>query len=264
MMSPNPPRSADNRFDLARLRAGIAPWRLYWFASVKSTNDHAATMRRQGRLFAPAVVLAGRQVAGRGRGSNTWWSGGGSLTATFALPVGDAVAPHQLPLMAGLAVRNAVAELTGDNGISLKWPNDLLYDGRKLAGLLCERHGAIDLIGVGLNVNLDAAAAPPELQTLVTSLQMIAGKPLDITQVLIETSQHLRRMMDRASDRPFADLLLEYDSHHALIGRSVTIAFSDDEPALTGTVEGLDEMGRLLLRAGKTLHHVIAGHVTVH
>ncbi len=67
--------------------------------------------------------------------------------------------PHQLPLLAGLAVRNAAAELSGDDGIDLKWPNDLLYGGKKLGGLLCERIHKADLIGLGLNVNLGTPGA---------------------------------------------------------------------------------------------------------
>src|SRR5271168_3720609 len=93
-------------FNLARLREGLKPFRLHWFPQLRSTNDHAAVMRRDGELYAPAVVLAARQTAGRGRGSNTWFSTGGSLTVTFVLPIADRMAPHQLPIIAGLAARN--------------------------------------------------------------------------------------------------------------------------------------------------------------
>src|SRR5579863_6111755 len=107
-------------FSLAELRRQLKPFRLYWSPRLSSTNDHAARLRRNGRLFAPAVVLTGRQIAGRGRGSNTWWSGPGVLTVTFALPVSDRAA-QELPLLAGLAVRNAAVELTAQQNISLKW-----------------------------------------------------------------------------------------------------------------------------------------------
>lgn len=252
------PRSA---FNLAALREGLKPFRLSWFPRLRSTNDHAATLRRRGALFAPAVVLAGKQTAGRGRGSNVWWSSGGSLTVTFSLPVDEAVAPYQLPLIAGLAVRNAAAELSRDNGVQLKWPNDLLYGGRKLGGILCERIDKADLVGLGLNVNLKAASAPPHLRQRVISLAMIANRQFDMTQVLIAIAQHLRPMLASGGERPFAQVLREYDSHHALIGKRVTVATHEGEAPLVGRVEGLDEMGRLLLRAPNRLHHVIAGQV---
>jgi BirA family biotin operon repressor/biotin-[acetyl-CoA-carboxylase] ligase len=248
-------------FNLARLREGLAPFRLHWFPRLRSTNDHAADMRKHGQLYAPAIVLAGRQTKGRGRGTNVWWSAGGSLTVTFALPVGEWIQPHQLPLVAGLAARNAVAELTGDNGVQLKWPNDLLYGGRKLGGLLCERIDKADLIGLGLNVNLNPTDAPAVLRERVTSLATIAGRPLDLTTVLIVVAQHLRQMLVRGAERPFSEVLLEYDSHHALIGRKVNVILGNGEPPVSGRVEGLDDMGRLLIRSRGTLHHVISGQV---
>src|SRR3954449_1714396 len=77
-------------FDLPRLRPALKPFRLHWFPRLRSTNDHAAELRRRGALYAPAVVLAGRQTAGRGRGAHAWWSGPGCVTVTFVFPVGEA------------------------------------------------------------------------------------------------------------------------------------------------------------------------------
>src|SRR5690242_17435914 len=198
-------KARPNRFDLARLRTGLKPFRLHWYPRLRSTNDYAAFLRKKGKLFAPAVVLTGHQIAGRGRGSNTWWSSSGSLTVTFVLPIDDQLAPHHLPLLAGLAVRNAVAEMTSDNGIALKWPNDLLYSGRKLGGLLCERVLKADLVGLGLNINLDPRQAPASLRQMLTSLQQIAGRRFDMTDVLIEISRHLKQILVRGVDRPVAD-----------------------------------------------------------
>jgi len=250
-----------NHFDLIKLRERVKPFRLYWYPRLRSTNDHAAVLRKRGDLFAPAIILAGSQTAGRGRGSNTWFSRGGSLTVTFALPVDERIHPHQLPLIAGLAARAAAAELTADNGIQLKWPNDLLYNWKKLGGLLCERILKADLVGIGLNVNLDPAEAPPELRQKITSLAQIRGRPIDMTEALIVLASHLRLTLDRAAAEPFAILLREYDAHHGLLGRDVSITTSAEEPATCGRVEGLDDIGRLLLRSGKKLHHVISGQV---
>lgn len=248
-------------FDIPSLRERIKPFRLYWFEELGSTNDRAAELRKRGELFAPAVVLAGRQTAGRGRGDNTWWSREGSLTVTFALPVDDLIQPHQLPLIAGLAARAAAAELTADNGILLKWPNDLLYGGRKLAGLLCERILGADLVGIGINVNLDPAQAPPDLRDRITSLSTVRGSPVDMTDALAVLASHLRLALRRATDEPFALLLREYDAHHALLGRDVCVTATPSDPPTCGRCEGLDDMGRLLLRTPTALHHIISGQV---
>jgi BirA family biotin operon repressor/biotin-[acetyl-CoA-carboxylase] ligase len=255
--------TASNSFDLDRLRRQLKPFRLHWYPRLRSTNDQAAHLREQGSLFAPAVVLTGHQTAGRGRGSNTWWSKRGSLTVTFVLAADDQVEPHQLPLAAGLAVRNAAAELTGDNSIQLKWPNDVLHQGRKLAGLLCERLRKADLVGIGMNVNLEPGKAPRAIRDNITSLSAIRGREIEITEALAILAGHLRLVLARASGRSFSTLLREYDQHHTLIGRSVCVTSAPGEPPVCGRCEGVDSMGRLLLRSKGTLHHIISGTVQV-
>jgi BirA family transcriptional regulator, biotin operon repressor / biotin---[acetyl-CoA-carboxylase] ligase len=251
-----------SRLRIGDARKALRPFRLHWFPTLRSTNDHAAVMRRAGELYAPAVVLTGRQTAGRGRGAHAWWSGPGCLTVTFVLPVDQQLLPHQIPLLAGLAVRNAAAELSGSAAVALKWPNDLLFKGRKLGGLLCERIDKADLVGLGLNVNLDPAAAPRDLRATVASLAEVRGEPVDMTHALATVASHLHRLWSRGAGHPFGLLLQEYDAHHALVGRRVSVVDNGARP-VSGRCEGLDEMGRLVLRAprGGKLHRVVCGHV---
>ena len=253
----------DNSFDLRRLRTALKPCRLYWFAHLRSTNDHAGKLRRSGRLFAPAAVLTARQIAGRGRGKNTWWSNSGVLTVTFALPVHERLAPQELPLIAGLALRNAAAEITGDDQILLKWPNDLLHHDRKLEGLMLERVINVDLIGIGLNVNVNPADAPKNLQNQITSLSHIGGKPLDMTEVLNTVARHLRHHIRRRMEIPFSTFVKEYSQHDALSGRRVTVIGGSDEPLISGRCEGIDNTGRLLVRQRGKVHAIVAGMVTI-
>jgi BirA family biotin operon repressor/biotin-[acetyl-CoA-carboxylase] ligase len=248
-------------FRLPPLRPALQPFRLHYFSRLRSTNDHAIALRQRGDLYAPAIVLTGHQTAGRGRGSNAWWSGEGSLTVTFALPIEEGVAPHHLPLIAGVAVREGVAQLIGsDDLVQLKWPNDLLADGRKLAGLLCERAHKVDLIGLGLNVNVTRSQVPAALRGRVTSLSQLTGRRLDMNDVLATVARHLHAALSHRREQSFAALLRRYDAHHALVGRQVKIT-GVAEPALVGRCEGLDDIGRLLVREGPRLHRVIAGHV---
>jgi BirA family biotin operon repressor/biotin-[acetyl-CoA-carboxylase] ligase len=219
-------------------------------------------MRRRGDLYAPAIVLAARQTAGRGRGSNSWFSAAGSLTVTFVLPLSETLPPHQVPLAAGLAVRDAAAEVFGDHGIGLKWPNDLYFGRRKLAGLLCERVENVDLIGVGVNVNRPTGVTVPKgLKHRIAFLQDVVGKahPTDLTALLAKIARHIHVRLVH-SGTSAGELLGEYDRHHILVGEDVRVS-SGDAPAVEGTCEGLDQMGRLLVREGALLHRVIAGHV---
>ena len=252
------------RFDLARLRQGLKPFKLHWFPRLRSTNDHASALRRRGVLFAPAVVLTGHQTAGRGRGSNRWWSSGGSITVTFVFPVEEHLSPHQIPLVAGLAVRDAAAELSGDPSIALKWPNDVLHGEKKLAGLLCERVSKADLVGVGVNVNLDPRKAPKALRRQITSIAVVTGRSIDMTDALIAIAKQLHAAMSRRGERLFTETLQRYDAHHALIGRKVSVVEAGSKQLVSGRCVGIDSHGRLILRSGRTSHAVIAGQVRMH
>ena len=260
-------------YDTPRVRAELEPvWRVHYVSTCRSTNDLAARMRREGRLFAPAVVVTPRQTAGRGRGGNRWVSDPGTMTATFALPVDAGDAPHQLPIVAGLAVRDALAGLGADgggrvNGVELKWPNDILVGGKKLAGLLCERVENVDLVGVGVNVSTRVGRLPKAVRERATSLEL-AGCGATVTEVLLVVAGALRRA---TRDRePFASTLRRYDLHHHLVGRMVTVRTSAQE-TVSGVCNGLDGTGRLLLRAAEgaggavgragTLHRLIAGQI---
>jgi BirA family biotin operon repressor/biotin-[acetyl-CoA-carboxylase] ligase len=164
-------------------------------------------------------------------------------------------------LLAGLAVRNAAAEIAQDQRVALKWPNDVLYDGRKLAGLLCERVHKADLVGLGLNVNLDPRKAPAALRERITSLASITGREFDMADALVAVARHLRTTLLHRDERLFSHFLHEYDSHHALVGRRVSVINNGGPPA-TGKCEGLDSTGRLLLRdRNRTLHRIVAGQV---
>jgi BirA family biotin operon repressor/biotin-[acetyl-CoA-carboxylase] ligase len=174
-----------NAFDLERLRQGTDPVRVLWFPCLRSTNQQAAAMVRCGELAPPALVLAGRQVAGRGRGANTWWSNCGCITATLVAKARGSSAEHASPMMVGGVLRKVVVQVTGETHIHLKWPNDLLLGTRKLAGVLCERIGRVELVGVGLNVNVRPGQCPTALRQRITSLSEVTARQLDKTDVLI-------------------------------------------------------------------------------
>lgn len=253
--------SAPSQFDLPRLAAALRPLKLHHFDELPSTNDKAIELRRSGELFAPAIVLATRQTAGRGRGANRWLSGDGSLTVTYVLPVEEHLQPHQLPLVAGIAVRNAAAELTCNVDVSLKWPNDVLLSGRKLAGLLCERVNGVDMVGIGINVNHSPSAA--QTKTSAVSLATMVGRDLDLNHVLLTVTAHLKQRLLARHSQPFAAFLEEYRQYDALLGQDVAVESGADSGPLHGTCEGVDEDGRLLVRSDRRLHRIIAGSITM-
>jgi BirA family transcriptional regulator, biotin operon repressor / biotin---[acetyl-CoA-carboxylase] ligase len=138
-----------------------------------------------------------------------------------------------------------------------------LHDGKKLAGLLCERVGKADLVGIGLNVNVDPKKTPPALRGQITSLLSIGGKSIDLTDTLIAIGAQLHAIIRRRAEQPFSVFVKEFNRHDALAGKTVTIIGHGDDPAIVGKCEGVDDFGRLLVRHRGTLHRILAGQVSV-
>ncbi|MBC7785625.1 MAG: biotin--[acetyl-CoA-carboxylase] ligase [Burkholderiales bacterium] len=252
--------ATDNSYHLATLRRALKPFRLYFYTRIRSTNEHAAKLRRSGKLYAPAILVAARQLAGRGRGSNVWWSGPGSITVTFVIPIDAGILPHQVPIIAGLGVLRGVHKLCNNTDSRLKWPNDLLHDDLKLAGLLCERVEGADLIGLGLNVNLDLDEVPSSLRHRVTTVAAVAGRQISVQKALTTIAAELAGLLLSKDFGSFAQVLKEYNRSHALKDRRVRIS----EPGgkvVQGICEGLDQEGRLLVRTPAGLQRLVAGNV---
>ncbi len=250
---------ATTSFDLAALREHVKPFRLHWFPTLGSTNTHGAKLRREGKLLAPSIVLTGRQTAGRGRGSNVWHSTRGIITATFVLPAHDSLPPQHVPLVAGLAVRNSVSQF-GIEQVRIKWPNDIWIDDRKLAGLLCERIGNVDLIGVGLNVNAPLTSLPGKLPTLAVSMATQTSANISVTEVLISLARELRALLGDARTS-LASVLPQIRLHDALGGRRIRV--TDADRVLEGTCGGIDSNGRLLIRSGSKQQALFTGSVSL-
>jgi BirA family biotin operon repressor/biotin-[acetyl-CoA-carboxylase] ligase len=254
-----------NTFNLIDAARSVRPFRLHFFSRLRSTNDHATVMRRQKRLYAPAIVLAGSQTAGRGRGSNVWWSGKGSLTVTFALPVDSGVPPHRVPLIAGLAVRRGICEVIGTSEygqhIRLKWPNDLWAGEQKIAGLLCERIGGVDLVGVGLNVNPDTDDIPSSLRPHVTSLRALTGTTFPLGHVLGAIASAMASLLLDRAYASYAALLREYESVHVLQGRKIAVHEPGEPLPVVGRCAGLDSEGRLRFETSGRVRPINAGTV---
>jgi len=232
-----------------------------------STNDDAFDAAHGG---APdgALFVSDAQTAGRGRRGNAWLSEPGegllfSLLLRRALSAGDAAL---IPLVTGLAVRAAVAELLDARGlpqaVSVKWPNDVLADGRKLAGILVESRvrgdtPAVTVIGVGLNVG--RLVLPPSVGTDATSLAQLGAPDIERETFLHSILSGLaRRLRSLGAERATGEnaVVAELRRFDALKGRKISVG------STAGVAEGIDEHGSLLIKqADDTVVAVRSGHV---
>ena len=245
--------------DAAALRAAlVGPGRL-WSAisrvpSTGSTNADLAAAARAGEASG-AVLVAEHQSAGRGRFARRWEAPPGMSVAISLLLRPDAVSSERwlwLPLITGVAV----AEALGTLGVraEVKWPNDVLVEGRKLCGILSERVGDAAVIGIGINTTLDASQLPVPT---ATSLRL-EGCAASATQVVAEVLAAFESAYRRWASS--ADLTRWYGERCATVGRDVRVLESEAS-AVQGTAIGVDGFGRLRVRTPTGERTFAAGDV---
>ncbi|MBV8472584.1 MAG: biotin--[acetyl-CoA-carboxylase] ligase [Hyphomicrobiales bacterium] len=235
----------------------IAGWRVARFASLGSTNDEARTRALAGDPGGLWVV-AEEQTQGRGRQGRVWRSPRGNLYASVLLvdPCEAAIAP-QLGFVAGVALVNAARDL-GAADAAIKWPNDLLWQGAKLSGLLVEGltipgRRFVCVIGFGVN----CVSSPEGLTYPVADLGRALARPVSPAEVfaaLAARFDEMFRLWDRGGR--FADIRTRWLAAAAGLGGPARVASA--RGTREGLFEGLDPSGRLLLRTPSGLEAVEA------
>ena len=224
-------------------------------AETGSTNADLLALGRDAREG--DWLIARRQTAGRGRAGRVWEDGAGNFmgSTVVALRPGDPL-PQTLALITGLAVAEAVSAVPGAPGVMLKWPNDLLVDGAKLAGILLERAGDIVVIGVG--VNLLRAPAVPGRETTALADHGAAIAPDDFADLLADS---FAAALARWRGGGWEGLRNAWLARAHPPGTALSVNDRDGHP-ITGTFAGLGADGAALLRlADGTVRPIHAGDV---
>jgi BirA family biotin operon repressor/biotin-[acetyl-CoA-carboxylase] ligase len=238
--------------------------RLVSFATIDSTNEEARRMAGAG-AEPGAVVVAVSQTKGRGRRGRHWVSPPGNLHCSVLLrPDCAAKDAANLSFVAAVALADAVAELAGPGvRVAVKWPNDVLLDGRKLAGILLESesaHGRIAWVAVGVGVNVAHFPPDAEVEFPATSLKAAGCGALRPAVVLDAFLDRFRRWYDRWEAEGFAPVRDEWLARAARLGETVSARLADRTVA--GRFTGLAADGALLLDvAGEGEMRITAGDV---
>ena len=212
--------------DIERLRREFPARRIDYYPAIDST------MRAAVGLEPGSVVLAGQQTAGQGRHGRRWHSEAGSgIYCSIVLKPAPA-----LTLALGLATVDAIARATG-MVCDLRWPNDVMLAGRKVAGILVRNA----IAGIGINVN--HISFPAELASEATSLRLHTGAPVSLTAIMLALLPAVDRFVELDKDT-ILRLFTRASSYAA--GRRVTVAQPDG--IIEGTTAGLDPAGFLIVR----------------
>jgi BirA family biotin operon repressor/biotin-[acetyl-CoA-carboxylase] ligase len=240
--------------------ATAAGTRLVALDSIDSTNGEALRLARSGER-GPLWIAARQQTAGRGRRGRSWVSELGNLYASLLLT--DPAPPEHWPelsLVAALAVHDAVAgRIPGlATRVALKWPNDLLIDRNKFAGILVEGEGAAVAVGIGVN----CAHHPAHTEFPATDLATagVRTSPESVFERLSVTM--IARLAQWNRGAAFATIRNDWLSRAAGVGKQIRVKMGEAD--VSGVFDGIDTAGRLVVRLPDgTMQTVAAGDVSM-
>ena len=238
---------------------------IHFHDELPSTNEAAFRLAQEGAAHGE-VVIAETQTKGRGRRGRVWSSPPG-VNLYFSAILRPELSPQRAPeltLVAAVAVAQALRD-AGAPLAAIKWPNDLLIDGKKCAGILTELSAEPEqvhfvVLGVGVNLNLDPAELPPELQSTATSL-MAARDGHRVPRALFTAAllTRLEEWLDLHADEGFAPIQKTWRDLSGTLGQTVLVKTERRE--FTGVAEDVDDAGALLVRTTEGLERVLSGDV---
>jgi BirA family transcriptional regulator, biotin operon repressor / biotin---[acetyl-CoA-carboxylase] ligase len=237
-------------------RAAKAGHRLIVYDTLDSTNSEALRLARTGEA-GPLWIVAREQTSGRGRRGREWVSGAGNLAASllFSAPVTPAVAAT-LGFVACLAVSQACRALAPGVDLSLKWPNDVLVNGGKIAGLLMESEAQGQALAIVVGFGVNVASAPEGMAFPAKSLHGLGHlvRADEVFSKLTDAWVALADIWDHG--RGFNAARKDWLAQAAGIGQAISVRMGDRVD--TGIFETLDEQGRLILRQKSGMVRVIS------
>jgi BirA family transcriptional regulator, biotin operon repressor / biotin---[acetyl-CoA-carboxylase] ligase len=237
------------------------------FEQTTSTNDVIEKLARDGAKEG-VVVFAESQTRGRGRLGRKWMSPA-RKGLWFSILLRPNLRPQkatQLTVAVATALRRAIESETGLKP-EIKWPNDILIRGKKVAGILTELNAELDkvryiILGIGVDVNMSAADYPSELRKLATSLKIELGNPVSRSELAATVLRELDNDYARVCDGQFEAVADEWEKHCSTIGRNVAI--QTGERSVRGRAETLGEDGAMMVRTEHGhLERIVGGDVTL-
>ncbi|MDO4344969.1 MAG: biotin--[acetyl-CoA-carboxylase] ligase [Eubacteriales bacterium] len=234
--------------------------------AVDSTNNYAKNVAEQGAAHGTLVVTE-EQNGGKGRRGRGWVMPRGTSVA-MSIVLRPEIAPQHasmLTLAAGAAVAWAIREVTGLEA-GIKWPNDVVVNGKKICGILTElsmEMERIHYVVIGMGINTNITAFPEELRETATSLQLELGRPMNRAELICAVMKKFEKSYEKFIETQDMTLLMEdYQKLLVNIGRQVRVLEPGNE--YTGTAKGIDRLGQLLVqREDGTVTAVYAGEVSV-
>jgi len=241
--------------------------KLYYYPQTGSTNDEAYRLGAEG-LPEGTVVVAESQTKGKGRMERVWHSPAGSNIYTSLIlrpPLRPAAAP-QISLVAGVAVAELLEQYCPGR-VELKWPNDVLIQGKKICGILAQMKTAgedIDfvVVGIGINVNIGQSQFPAEILKTATSLSIETGREIARQDLIISLYENFAKWYIKLLQNGFATIKEKWLNMAPMIGQTVQILFQN-EIVVGKALDLADDGSLIILTADNKKLKISAGDATI-
>lgn len=237
-----------------------------YFDTIDSTNTKAQELAEKG-YPSGTLVVADKQESGKGRRGRSWVSPSG--TGIFmTLMIKPDINPNNasmLTLVAALAVAKAITSVTGEEAL-IKWPNDIVVNGKKVCGILTEMNAQFDYINhivVGIGINVHNESFPEEINQMASSLMIEAGgKRFHRAQIIAETMSYFEQYYDTfLKTQDLSALVREYDE--LLVNRNKSVRVLDPKEPFDGKAMGITPKGELIVDTWESRKLVSSGEVSV-
>lgn len=237
-----------------------------YFDTIDSTNTKAQELAEKG-YPSGTLVVADKQESGKGRRGRSWVSPSG--TGIFmTLMIKPDINPNNasmLTLVAALAVAKAITSVTGEEAM-IKWPNDIVVNGKKVCGILTEMNAQFDYINhivVGIGINVNNESFPEEISQMASSLMIEAGgKRFHRAQIIAETMSYFEQYYDTfLKTQDLSALVREYDE--LLVNRNKSVRVLDPKEPFDGKAMGITPKGELIVDTWESRKLVSSGEVSV-
>lgn len=237
-----------------------------YFDTIDSTNTKAQELAEKG-YQSGTLVVADKQESGKGRRGRSWVSPSG--TGIFmTLMIKPDINPNNasmLTLVAALAVAKAITSVTGEEAL-IKWPNDIVINGKKVCGILTEMNAQFDYINhivVGIGINVHNESFPEEISQMASSLMIEAGgKRFHRAQIIAETMSYFEQYYDTfLKTQDLSALVREYDK--LLVNRNKSVMVLDPKEPFDGKAMGITPKGELIVDTWESRKLVSSGEVSV-
>ena len=237
-----------------------------YFTTTDSTNNQAKKLAMDGAVDG-TIVISEEQNGGRGRLSRSFFCPK-YKGIWFSVILRPDFLPQEAPkctLLAAVAVTKAIYDVTGVK-VGIKWPNDILYNGKKLVGILTEMSAEMErinyiVLGIGIDVNISVEETPEDIRDIMTSLSQITGKKVSRLELLNKLLYHLEQLYIMAQKQSFAPILDEWRKYSITLNQEIKVISGND--VTYGEAVDIDDDGALLVKINGQIKRVLAGDVSI-